>query len=1359
MAFFSGLTWYQRIPLGRPLTHIEGDQNVQNMIDIADTIVVGPGVGNLSIQQFCTTSQAFGEFSIALGDNNFTFGDFSTIIGGRDNLILAGISGSTILGCNNLTATTSDTLYVCNLNIGGNTIVDDLSAGTTNVTIINISGDTNIGGDTIISGATSISGPTTINNFLDISGDTTVGGNLLVSGSTEILGPLSACNGAFVSVIEPCGTDINLSGDTNISNDLTVSGNTTLEQDLTVNGDTNLNQNLNVSGDTTISGNTEILGDLSACTDVYLSNIIACGDDINITADDVIFSNDVEITNDLNVSGNTEVLGDLSACTTAYLNEIEDCGSGITINSDVTINGSLSANTLFASGLTLDDLIVSGDTNLLGNVSACTTIYLNEIEACDDNNVTIIDGLVVSASTTVGNNLTVEGDTSLTNYVTTSTTPVNLPVGILSAFTFDDVNRLPNSPLFTATTTSSISIPCLTGSTNLLNVDGGISATTGVYTDYIHGESVLNLNNIISIDNELKEHYQGERVPVFPATVGDDYFFTGGTVTVNGNLFMIPGTIIRTEKVASFSPLNLNGLIFVDDDTEEVTIVGDTIITSGNTLAVNEINGNDDAPIIINNILTVDGSGGTDTVSVDGDLQVTGDTFIDGGLILTSGACITGDTKLTGTLTIDGHIDIVGDAFLFTETVTACTGIWASTFVECVPGEGFEFLGGVTASTLEVGDINAGDINAGDIIGGNISVTGITIEGGEIFTLFDDRYLFKTGDTVTSGGTLISPFLSAGTTTTDTVNATDINTSNDLGVSGFTTLENTLINGTLSACTGPLYLDNIVPCDGILDISGSIDVSNEIISGGTELHDIFTTIVDFTGHTSQTGVTNPHAISLSALTDFYPGAVGAVEDGELIGYLDSISGWTNVDLSYICSKIPDFEALLTGHTANTSNPHQTSLEDLIDTDTTGVTTNDVIIYSAGTWVSSNINALVNDTDNFVSGGTFNVTTSDIDFTGTDGTTTFSVGLDAITNDIDAISACCDNNTADIATVSGDVITLSGDFDTHVTEFNTHTGDTNNPHQTSLTGLTDTNVGILTNGQVLTYIGGEWVNTFAGAGGDTFVLSGGTVFGDVILTENFEVSGDTVLNGVTANTIDVDDITINGSLSACNDTVYFNEIDSCDPSGITINSNVVIPSASTLTACAGVKLNTIEHCDGSGGTITVVGDLEFGNVPGGIGASIFKSWGEFYFDENDSETTIDGGPGLKDAIVALNPTKTYSGFTNNFVLGTKEVTIGAFTNTGATLTYTGETTQLFHITVAIAAEIALVDGTFRFYITRNSVELDNIKIPSRMLADTLTSVSLNGVTPLDPGDEISLYVNNASGFAINVTHGNITVAQI
>lgn len=150
---------------------------------------------------------------------------------------------------------------------------------------------------------------------------------------------------------------------------------------------------------------------------------------------------------------------------------------------------------------------------------------------------------------------------------------------------------------------------------------------------------------------------------------------------------------------------------------------------------------------------------------------------------------------------------------------------------------------------------------------------------------------------------------------------------------------------------------------------------------------------------------------------------------------------SKLDLDYSTDSL---NTAITTHTADTSNPHSTSLDNLTNTEITTPANGDVLKYDGTKWI------------NGVGGG---------------GSSTLSGLTDTdITTPADGDVLIYDSNDSEWKN-SDQLSTLDSTVTTHV-------ANTSNPHSTSVSNLTDTNVSSLNDSDILVYDSGdsEWKNT-------------------------------------------------------------------------------------------------------------------------------------------------------------------------------------------------------------------------------------------------------------------------------------------
>ena len=353
--------------------------------------------------------------------------------------------------------------------------------------------------------------------------------------------------------------------------DITASGDTHIKGDLTVDGNVWFNAN-NTDGDATI-----YIGDDNVDNIVFMADVssnITPNDDITYTlgtsgqqwlglfVQDITATGSATIEDDLVVSGDTHILGDLRVDGNAYLSAGVD---GIINVGDVSTD-----NVVFHadidSGLT-PNIDVTYD--LGTNTQQWKTLYVQDISATGD--ITIDENLAVSGSTTVG------GDTVLSGYL-----DVELDT------------RLHDNLYVTGNTTVS-------GNTTL-------SGTLHVDDDSTF-ESDVHIKGDLRVD-------------------GNAYLSAGvdGIINVGDN---------NTDNVVFHADVDSN--IIPDDD---ITYDLGTSTQQWRTLYVQGISATGD-------------------VTIDENLTVSGNTTIGGHLSAVSGLNVVGDTTLTGALSVTNNTHLL----------------------------------------------------------------------------------------------------------------------------------------------------------------------------------------------------------------------------------------------------------------------------------------------------------------------------------------------------------------------------------------------------------------------------------------------------------------------------------------------------------------------------------------------------------------------------------------------------------------------------------------------------------------------------------------------------------------------------
>lgn len=186
--------------------------SAQNAITMSNTDIILRNEAAGTIKMTTGSGSTFGEIQVVNSSGVNTTEDtdhFPVFISAKDAFIDNFIFNSAVIGGEGLSAFTSNTVYVPNLNInsiGTGTSINNLG--------IDIDGNVVIGS----AGGTGVTG-----NFLPLSGGTITGnldviGDLTVSGTTNFNGPISFCiSGATTTVQTDCSLNQILTGVTNSS--------------------------------------------------------------------------------------------------------------------------------------------------------------------------------------------------------------------------------------------------------------------------------------------------------------------------------------------------------------------------------------------------------------------------------------------------------------------------------------------------------------------------------------------------------------------------------------------------------------------------------------------------------------------------------------------------------------------------------------------------------------------------------------------------------------------------------------------------------------------------------------------------------------------------------------------------------------------------------------------------------------------------------------------------------------------------------------------------------------------------------------------------------------------------------------
>ena len=191
-----------------------------------------------------------------------------------------------------------------NLSISGTAIFQN---NITNLSSLNILGNSNIKGfatinnnlnvsnNTVIQGSITINSNLFISNNSIIQGLTTMNSNLNISGNSLLLGTATIFSNLLISTNTIINNNLTINSLLNISNNLLINNNTSINSSLYINTNAIINGSSSINNSLTVFGNT-ILNNVSITSNLYVTN--------NTT-----INGNVSYNSNLNISGNTIIQG------------------------------------------------------------------------------------------------------------------------------------------------------------------------------------------------------------------------------------------------------------------------------------------------------------------------------------------------------------------------------------------------------------------------------------------------------------------------------------------------------------------------------------------------------------------------------------------------------------------------------------------------------------------------------------------------------------------------------------------------------------------------------------------------------------------------------------------------------------------------------------------------------------------------------------------------------------------------------------------------------------------------------------------------------------------------------------------
>jgi hypothetical protein len=331
--------------------------------------------------------------------------------------------------------------------------------------------------------------------------------------------------------------------------------------------------------------------------------------------------------------------------------------------------------------------------------------------------------------------------------------------------------------------------PVSTGQTALY-IQGDVQITGDLQVDDISFDDA-SVNNL-TITEALNVTFPGISTLGGYVDINNDVDISGtlnvSGITTLGNVVDINSTVDISNTLNVGGATTLGGYVDINDSvdiSDNLNLVGNLnvvgLTTLGNVVDIN-------STVDISNTLNV-GSATTlggyvdinDSVDISVDLNVVGVTTLGNTVDINSTVDISNTLNVGGATTLGGYVDINNDVDI----------------------SGTLNVSGIT--TLATVDINAGDIEVSNVDTTDLNVTGIS-------TLSH----LNAGNVVISG---ISTFNSY------------VDLSNDLIVSGLTTISNTTDSTTFS--NGALTIDGGLGVQKSVNIGGDLDVTGSVFIGGT----------------------------------------------------------------------------------------------------------------------------------------------------------------------------------------------------------------------------------------------------------------------------------------------------------------------------------------------------------------------------------------------------------------------------------------------------------------------------------------------------------------------------------------------
>ena len=495
------------------------------------------------------------------------------------------------------------------------------------------------------------------------------------------------------------------------------------ENGLHVTKDSNFTSNMNVGGVFNTHGSLNAFGLSSLYDDTYIYGDLYVEGDF-IVNDDVTFANANFYS--MNISGNLVTVGTSTLKDSTTLNDTLTVSGISTFNSSVYINDTLdvTGNTTISNNMSvtgtssLSTLTVSGTSTISSILTVNgAAILTNRMDVTDD--VSMNSNLDVNNNASVGGTLDVTGETTLSSNVdivgaATLSNSVDI-VGAATLYSRMDVSG-------DVSMNSNLDVNGDVAIDGSLNVSGYTTLNGLLVGDSVTMESTLDITGTTNINNNLTT---------------SSLIVTNDT-SMNSNAY-ISGNLNVDSSVNIVGNLDLSGTATL----EHLTVVGNVLFEDISLSTVNCDSLNTDA-LIVTADSTIDGTLNVGNLTVIDTFTITNDLSLDKinvteidadkiGIGTTASSTyaldVDGSTYISGNLTVNGYTSITSDSGFTIETGNLIVS----------DGTGYISKSLTVGTTFNV----AGDVsmNSDLTVGGNLTVTGSA----------DINITYDSGLTITSG--------------------------------------------------------------------------------------------------------------------------------------------------------------------------------------------------------------------------------------------------------------------------------------------------------------------------------------------------------------------------------------------------------------------------------------------------------------------------------------------------------------------------------------------------------------------------------------------------------------------------------